>query len=233
MAQKSRPRGRRSLRAAFTTSSSGQPRRWRARPRRYGVPLVAVLGALALLPASASAQAELEIFFEETAAANWFVPHQCADGSTVQGRLLVQSTYDFESPETADADPTARIQFLAVCPDGRSYSWGRGAAPVSHASTENLKSVSVSAAPFTVNDILGVPHVVSFNVSWTGTGPIQTTVDSSQSTGFRVGTTTRKERTATATGTVTFDGAAIVSGQNNHFLTPFIRTDEDRYQRLP
>jgi len=231
MAQKTRPRGRRSVLAAFTTSS-GRPPTPGARPRSYAVTLVAVLGALALLPASASAQAEQEIFFEETADANWSVPHQCADGSTVNGRLLVRSTYDFESPDTADADPTARVQFLAVCPDGRSFSWARAAGPVTHASTENLKSVSVSGA-FTARDNSGINHDVTIDVSWTGEGPVQTTVDASQSTGFRVGTTTRKERTATATGTVTFDGGVLVSGQTNHFLTPFIRTDEDRYQRLP
>jgi hypothetical protein len=232
MAEKTRPLGRRSVLAASSTSYR-QPRTWGARLRRHAVTVLTVLGALALLPASASAQAELEIFFEETAEANWSVPHQCADGSVVDGRLLVRSTYDFESPDTIDADPTARVQFLAVCPDGRSFSWAIGAAPVTHASTDNLKSVSVSGGPFTVRDNSGGIHQLTIDVSWTGVGPIETTVDSSQSTGFRVGTTTRKQRTATATGTVTFDGSVLVSGQANHFLTPFIRTDEDRYQRLP
>jgi hypothetical protein len=227
MAQKSRPQARRAL-----PTASGRPRTPAARPRRYAVTLLAVLGALALLPASASAQAEQSYFFEETADANWFVPHQCADGSTVQGRLLVRSTYDFESPDTADADPTARVQFLAVCPDGRSFSWARAAGPVAHTSTENLKSVSVSGA-FTARDNSGINHDVTIDVSWTGEGAIETSVSPSQSPGFQVGTSTRKERTATATGTVTFDGGVLVSGQTNHFLTPFIRTDEERYTRLP
>jgi hypothetical protein len=230
MPQKSRPRGRRSALATLITPS-GRPRLSLVRARRYGLSLLALLAAPAL-PASASAEAEQSYFFEETADANWSVPYsQCADGSTVQGRLLVRSTYDFESPDTADADPTARVQFLAVCPDGRSFSWGRGAAPVSHTSTENLKSVSVSGGPFTVRDNLGVSHVVSIDVSWTGVGQLETSVNPSQ--GFRVGTTTRKERTATATGTVTFDGGVLVSGETNHFLTPFIRTDEDRYVLTP
>lgn len=231
MAEKSRPYGRRSVLAASTRS--GQPRTSGARPRRYAVSLLAVLGALALLPASASAQAEQSYFFEETADANWSVPHQCADGSTVDGRLLVRSTYDFESPETEDADPTARVQFLAVCPDGRSFSWARAAGPVTtYASTENLKSVSVSGA-FTARDNSGITHDVTIDVSWTGVGEIETSVSPSQSPGFQVGTSTRKQRTATATGTVTFDGSVLVSGANNHFLTPFIRTDEERYTRLP
>ncbi len=41
----------------------------------------------------------------------------------------MQSTYDFESPDTADEEPTARVQYLAVCPDGTSYSWGAIGAP--------------------------------------------------------------------------------------------------------
>src|SRR4030095_13640290 len=49
------------------------------------------------------------------AQAFWAVPHQCADGSTVDGTLLVSSTRDFESPDTEDTDPTVRVQFLAVC----------------------------------------------------------------------------------------------------------------------
>src|ERR671919_3270172 len=63
----------------------------------------------------------------------WAVPHQCADGSIVQGTLLVKPTRDFESPDTEDPDPTTRVQFLAVCPDGTSFSW---AAPVGRAHSE-------------------------------------------------------------------------------------------------
>jgi hypothetical protein len=231
MAQKSRAQGRRPALAA-PTMWSGRPCMSGARPHRYVISLLAILGALALLPSAASAQAEQSYFFEETADANWSVRHQCADGSTVDGRLLVRSTYDFESPDTADADPTARVQFLAVCPDGRSFSWARAAGPVTHASTANLKSVSVSGA-FTARDNSGITHNVTIDVSWTGEGGIETSVSPSQSPGFQVGTSTRKERTATASGTVTFDGGVLVSGANNHFLTPFIRTDEERYTRLP
>ena len=198
-------------------------------PRRSALSLVAVLGALAV-PTAASAQAEQSYFFEETADANWSVPHQCADGSTVEGRLLVRSTYDFESPDTQDAEPTARVQFLAVCPDGRSFSWAQAAGPVTYTSAPNLKSVAVSGA-FTVRDNSGITHQVTIDVSWTGSGAIKTSVNPSQ--GFRVGTSTRKERAAMATGTVTFDGAVLVSGSANHFLTPFIRTDEERYTETP
>ena len=44
---------------------------------------------------------------------------------------------------------------------------------------------------------------------------------------------TRRERAATATGTVTFDGDVLVSGAANHFLTPFIRIDEESFRFKP
>jgi len=50
-----------------------------------------------------------------------------------------------------------------------------------------------------------------------------------------VNTSTRKEREATATGQVTFDGVVLVDGAANHPTrpAPFIRTDEERTTRPP
>ena len=36
-----------------------------------------------------------------------------------------------------------------------------------------------------------------------------------------------------ATGTVTFDGDVLVDGPANHRITPFIRTDEERFTFTP
>ena len=193
----------------------------------YRLMLLAFLATLAL-PGAASAQNPQEYFFEETASAFWSVPHTCADGTVVQGTFLVQSTRDFEAPDTADADPTVRLQFQAVCPDGTSYGWGNGACPATITSEPNLKSVHVTGT-CTVRDTRGVTHLVTFDVTYTGSGGIQTSVEPNQ--GFcGASTTTRKQRTATATGTVTFDGATIVSGPANHPTrpAPFIRVDEER-----
>ena len=188
--------------------------------RRYLLAL-AIPAALAL-PAVASASTK-EYFFEETAAANWSVPHQCEDGSTVAARLLVQSTRDYEAPETEDDNPTARAQYQAVCPGGFSFSWV-GTGSVSIESTNNLKSVDVIGT-IRVRDNSGVFHQVSMDVGWTGTGPMETSTNPTQR--FLVGTTIRKERAATATGTVTYDGTVVAAGDANHRITPFIRTDED------
>jgi hypothetical protein len=190
----------------------------RAGRRRWTA--VALAGLIAALAFTTSASAERSLFFEETASAFWAVPFECADGTIVQGTLLVQSTRDFESPDTEDADPTARVQFQAVCPDGRSFSWG-GILPATITSTENLKSVTATGSG-TVRDIFGVTHDVTFDVTWTAVGPLETTVNGPGSK--------RQQRTATATGQVTFDGDVIVNGANNHPTrpAPFIRVDTEK-----
>jgi hypothetical protein len=195
------------------TMSSGR-RRWVA------VPLAAVPAVLAISPVAVSA-ADRFRFFEETAEAFWAVPHECADGSTVQATLLVRSTRDFESPETEDPDPTARVQFLAVCPDGTSFSWAAPTAPATITSSDNLKSVTAAGSGI-ARDNLGGTHQVSFDVAWTGVGPLETTVNGPGST--------RKQRTATATGQVTFDGVVLVDGQAEHPTRPepFIRVDIEK-----
>jgi hypothetical protein len=189
-----------------------------ARKRWVVVALAALAAALAL---STSAWAERSLFFEETAEAFWAVPHECADGSIVQGTLLVRSTRDFESPDTEDPDPTVRVQFLAVCPGGSSFSWAAPTAPATITSTENLKSVTAAGSGI-ARDNLGGTHEVSFDVTWTGVGPLETTVNGPGSK--------RQQREATATGQVTFDGDVLVNGEANHPTrpAPFIRVDTEK-----
>ena len=189
-----------------------------SRVRRLVVVLAPLAACLAFV---APASAERELFFEEQASAFWAVPFECADGSVVQGTLLVLSTRDFEAPDTEDTEPTARVQFQAVCPDGSSFSWAAPTAPATITSTENLKSVHAVGSG-TARDIFGNPHTVTFDVTWTGVGPVETTVN--------VPGSKRKQRGATATGQVTFDGAVLVDGPNNHPTrpAPFIRVDTEK-----
>ncbi len=189
-----------------------------ARRRWVVVALAALTAVLAL---STTASATRSLFFEETASAFWAVPHECADGSTVQGTLLVLSTRDFESPDTEDADPTVRVQFQAVCPDGSSFSWAAPAATATITSTENLKSVTATGTGV-ARDNLGGTHQVSFDVTWTGVGPLETTLNGPGSK--------RQQREATATGQVTFDGEVLVDGEANHPTrpAPFIRVDTEK-----
>ena len=194
--------------------------------------LLSVLTVVLTFSPSGSTAAR-EVFFEETAEAFWAVPFECAGGSTVQGTLLVRTTRDFESPDTEDADPTARVQYQAVCPGGLSYSWV-GVIPATITSADDLTSVTAEGAG-TVRDIFGVAHQVSFDVTWTGHGGLETSVRTTSNAGFRINTSTRKERQATATGVVTFDGSVLVDGAANHPTrpAPFIRTDEERNTRPP
>jgi hypothetical protein len=189
-----------------------------SRAQRLAIAVVAMTAALAF---STPASAVRELFFEETAEAFWAVPHQCADGSVVQATLLVRSTRDFNAPDTDDPDPTARVQFLAVCPDGTSFSWAAPTAPATITSSEDLKSVHAVGSGI-ARDNLGGTHQVTFDVTWTGVGPIETTVNTSGSK--------RKQREATATGIVTFDGVTLVDGPNNHPTrpAPFIRVDTEK-----
>ena len=187
--------------------------------RRWVIVLLGTLAAVLAL--STPASAERSLFFEETAEAFWAVPHECADGSIVEATLLVRSTRDFESPETEDTDPTARVQYLAVCPDGTSFSWAAPAAPATITSAPNLKSVTVTGTGI-ARDNLGGTHEVSFDVTWTGVGPLVTTVNGPGSK--------RQQREAIATGQVIFDGQVLVDGEANHPTRPdpFIRVDTEK-----
>ena len=85
----------------------------------------------------------------------------------------------------------------------------------------NLKKVSVSGAFANVRDNRGGLHTVSVDASWTGSGPIMTTVNGPGSK--------RKERSATATAAIVFDGNTLVDGAANFpFPAPFIRVDFEK-----
>ncbi len=135
--------------------------------------------------------------------------------------LLVQTTRDFESPDREDPEPTVRVQYLAVCPDGTSFSWGAPAVPATITSAEDLKSVRATGAGV-ARDNLGQSHDVAFDVTWTGFGGVETSVNGPGSK--------RQQRAAVATGRVTFDGAVLVDGPANHPTrpVPFIRVDTER-----
>ncbi len=207
MTQNSRPSGRRSVLAIFT------PRF--ALPRTY---VVSVLAALVLLVVPAVASAA-KGFTEEVASARWLIPFQCPDGSTAQdGRLIVETDNFIEAGTTRDPNPPLRVGFVGLCPDG-TFSWGFRL-PAATQFDPNLKSVSVSGTFANVRDNRGGLHTVSVDASWIGTGPITTTVNGPGSK--------RKQRSATATATILFDGNTLVSGEaNSPFPPPFIRVDTE------
>ncbi len=183
------------------------------------VPLAAVT-AVVMMATSVSAAQPIRLF-EETAGAFWAPSHACADGSTVPGTLLVQTTRFFEAPATEDPDPTARLQFLAVCPGGFSFSWGAPATAATITSKKKLKKV-VAVGSGVARDNLGGTHQVSFSVTWRAAGPLERTVNGPGSV--------TKQRVATATGQVIFDDVVLVDGSSDHPTrpAPFIRVDIER-----
>jgi hypothetical protein len=192
--------------------STGRP----PRPYRYVVFLLAAVALLAV-PAVASAA---KGFTEQVASARWLIPFQCPDGTTAaDGRLIVETDNFIEAGTTPDPNPPLRVGFVGQCPDG-TFSWGF----VQLAPTQfdpALKNVSVSGTFANVRDNRGGLHTVSVAARWAGTGPIKTAVNGPGSM--------RKERSATATATIVFDGNTLVDGAANFpFPAPFIRVDTEK-----
>jgi len=186
-----------------------------SRPHGYVFLLVAL--ALLAVPAVASAATG---FTERVASARWSTPFECPDGSTApDGRLIVETDNFIEAGTPPDANPPLRVGFTGQCPDG-TYSWGFvQAAPTRF--DPNLKNVSVSGTFTGVRDNRGGLHTVSVDARWTGAGPTTTTVNTPGSK--------RKERSATATATIVFDGDTLVDGAANFpFPAPFIRVDTEK-----
>ena len=187
-----------------------------SRPYRY---LFSGLTALTVFAVPAAASAA-NGFTEQVASARWLIPFQCPDGSTAtDGRMIVETLNFIEAGTTPDPNPPLRVALVGQCPDG-TFSWGVvRAAPTQF--DADLKNVSAIGTFENVRDNRGALHTVSVNARWTGTGPIVTTVNLPGSK--------RKQRSATATATITFDGNTLVDGSSNFpFPEPFIRVDTEK-----
>jgi hypothetical protein len=128
----------------------------------------------------------------------------------------VETDNFIEAGTTPDPNPPLRVGFVGQCPDG-TFSWGF-VQPAPTLFKPNLKRVCVSGTFANVRDNRGGLHTVTVDARWIGTGPIVTTVNGPGSK--------RKERSATATATIVFDGNTLVDGVANFpFPEPFIRID--------
>ncbi len=188
-------------------------------PQRPSIYLVSCFAAVVVLAAPGAASAA-NGFTEQVASARWLVPFQCPDGSMATGgRMIVETDNFIEAGTTPDPNPPLRVALVGQCPDG-TFSWGVTRA----ASTRfdpDLKDVAVSGTFANVRDNRGASHTVSVDARWTGTGPVVTTVN--------VPGSKRKERSATATATILFDGGTLVDGESNFpFPAPFIRLDIEK-----
>jgi hypothetical protein len=192
------------------------------RARRYVMLLLVVLG-LAVPATSASADVETFVRFEENATANWLVTEQCPDGSTAQRRITVIAGREFESPDLDDANTFATVLIRGFDCDGNFIN-DRGSGPVAYSSSPSLMEAHVTG---TVPLRSGAEATI--DVTWEGTGGLETTVNQTQFEGF-VGIFTSKARDAVASGSVVVDGVTLVSGTTTNAE---IETLEDRNRTLP
>ena len=186
--------------------------------RRHGY-VISLLAALALLGVPAVASAATG-FTERVASARWSTPFQCPDGSTApDGRLIVETDNFIEAGTTPDPNPPLRVGFAGQCPDG-TYSWGF----TQPAPTQFAPEPQEGQRQRHVHRRAGQPGRDAHGVRrrpLDRDGPIRTTVNGPGSK--------RKERAATATATIVFDGNTLVDGAANFpFPAPFIRVDTER-----
>lgn len=189
------------------------------RLRRRALPFAAALAGL-ILPATAAAAQETFHRFEAVATANYIVNKQCADGSTVQQRVTVIGGHEEESENgttTLDSDfVTVRIQGFDC--EGNFFS-DRGSGPADFTFSQSLERADVAG---TITTSQG--RTVTVDMSWSGTGAVESTSNTTKFPGFR-GHFQSRRRDAVATGTVVVDGETLVNGSTTNAE---IETLEDR-----
>jgi hypothetical protein len=130
---------------------------------------------------------------------------------------------EFESPDVDDVNMFVSLFVQGFDCDG-TFIFDRGTGEAVYTGDPSLQNASVSGT-IDLND----GSVASIDVQWSGTGPLETTVNQTQFPSF-VSVFTNRERDATATGTVIVDGVTIVSGPSR---SADIETLEDKYRTLP
>ena len=187
--------------------------------------LLLLLVALGVMAPSAPASADVDRFirFEENATANWLVTEDCGDGRTAQTRVTVIAGRELESPDLDDVNTFATVLIRGFDCEGNLVN-DRGSGPATYTSSPSLTEAQVTG---TIP--LRSGSVATIDVTWEGTGALETTVNHSRFDGF-VGIFTSKQRDAVATGTVVVDGVTLVSGPSQ---SADIETLEDRNTTLP
>ena len=169
---------------------------------------IVVTGTAALSAPAAAVPPEIFIRYEENAQANWVIEEECADGSLAELFVAVIAGLEFESPELADVNEFGLLLVQGSRCDG-SFVFERGSGTVDYTGSLTLRRARVSGT-IALDD----GGVASLEVQWTGTGRVETTVNRTERPGF-LGIFRNRQREAEATGTVTLDGAPLVSGPSD------------------
>jgi len=180
------------------------------RVRALLVLALALLGA-ALVPASASAATETFHRFEFDATANYTLTETCSDGSM---RTTLVTVIGGHEDESVNGETTLDNDFLTVLIRGFDCDFNliniRASGPAEFSFSPSLQTASVNG---TVTSDDG--HTVAVDMTWEGTGPIESTSNTTTFPGF-VGHFTGKQRDAVATGTVVVDGETLVDGSTTN-----------------
>ena len=179
--------------------------------RRILIPLLAGFGVLAM-PTTADAAVQTFHRFEVDATANYTVSEQCADGSTSTTLVTVIGGHEEESEDgvsTLDRDfLTVLIRNFRTC-EG-TFVNDRGFGPADFTFSPSLQTATVDGT-ITTRD----GRSVTVDMSWDGTGPIETTSNTTTRPGF-TGHFVGQQRDAVATGTVVVDGDTLVDGSTTN-----------------
>lgn len=186
---------------------------------RLAVALAAIVAAL-VGPAPASAQTDTFERFEVVATANYVVNKDCGDGRTVEQRVTVLGGHEEESESgmtTLDSD------FLTVFIRGfdcaGNFFSDSGSGPAVFTWSPSLQTAAVTG---TITTRQG--RIVTADMSWEGSGPLEVTSNTTTFPGF-TGHFVGQEREAVATGTVVVDGETLIDGSTTNAR---IETLEDK-----
>jgi hypothetical protein len=184
---------------------------------RRCVLVAAVLGALAV-PSWAAATVETFHRFEANAVANYTITHTCADGTTRITRVQVIGGFEEETEDgVTESDEFLTVTFRGSDCAGPFNDFGTGDAEFEF--SPSLQEASVTG---TITTFGG--RVVTVDMNWEGTGPLEVESNTTTFPGF-TGHFVGKERDAVATGTVVVNGQTLVDGSTTN---AFIRTFEDK-----
>jgi hypothetical protein len=180
------------------------------RSYRHAISFLALLGAL-LVPASAAAAVETFHRFEVDATANYTITQQCANGSTSVLRVTVIGGHEEESES---GETTLDSDFLTVLLRGTdcagTFINDRGFGSGDFTFSPSLQTAAVTGTLITRDE-----RVVTVDMTWDGTGPIEVTNNTTTFPGF-VGHFQGERRDAVATGTVVVDGQTLVDGSTTN-----------------
>lgn len=154
---------------------------------------------------------------------HWVVTEDCGDGTQATTRVTVIAGREYESPDLDDVNEFATVLLRGFDCEGNLIN-DRGSGPATYTSSPSLQQAQVSG---TIP--LRSGSEATIDVTWEGSGKMETSVNQTQFPGF-VGVFTSKRRDAVATGTVVVDGVTLVSGQST---SAEIETLEDRNTTVP